>query len=52
MTVAITAVSIVAIVLGYRILMYALRHKRDLRAGASVGNSAFFVEVGDRDRET
>jgi len=52
MTLAITLVSLIALVLGYRVLMFALRHKRDLRAGASVGKSTFYVEVGDRERGT
>ena len=34
--------------LAYRLLMAALRSKGDVKAGANVGNSSFYLEVKDR----
>jgi hypothetical protein len=43
-----TFVLVMAIFLVYRVLMFALRRKGDLRAGGSIGKSAFYLEVHDR----
>ena len=35
--------------LAYRVLIFALRWRGDVKAGASVGTSSFYFEVKDRD---
>lgn len=44
------AVLLVALSFGYRLLSSALLRKGDMRAGAKVGSSTFFIEVKDRKR--
>lgn len=41
-------VVVLALVLSYRVLMFALRRKGDLRAGGSVGRTTFYLEVSDK----
>ncbi len=41
-------VCLVAILCGYRVLVYALRRKGDVRAGGQIGKGSFFIEVKDR----
>jgi len=42
------AVCIIALVLIYRLVLVAFDRKGDVRAGARVGPSSFFVEVRDK----
>lgn len=46
------AVFVVAFVLLYRLVSVALHRKGDLRAGAKIGPSSFFLEVRDKDKES
>lgn len=46
------AVFVVAFVLIYRLVLVALYRKGDLRAGAKVGPSSFFLEVRDKDKKS
>jgi hypothetical protein len=38
----------IALLLLYRVLTLALRSKGDVRAGASIAGSSFYIEVKDR----
>lgn len=46
------AVFVVAFALIYRLVLVALYRKGDLRAGAKVGPSSFFLEVRDKDKKS
>lgn len=46
------AVSVVAIVFIYRLVLVALHRKGDLRAGAKVGPNSFFLEIRDKDKKS
>jgi len=41
-------VCLVALFLGYRLLVYAMRRKGDVLAGGRFGKGSFFIEVKDR----
>lgn len=45
MDMATTVLCLVAVVLGFGVLVFALYRKGDVRAGARVGGSSFFIEV-------
>lgn len=45
-------VFVVAFALIYRLALVALHRKGDLRAGAKVGPSSFFLEVRDKDKKS
>jgi hypothetical protein len=44
-------VFVVAFVLLYRLVLVALHRKGDLRAGAKIGPSSFFLEVRDKGKK-
>jgi hypothetical protein len=41
-------VCLAAIFCAYRVLLFALRRKGDVRAGGQIGKGSFFIEVKDR----
>jgi len=47
-TAAVLLISFVALVLAYRVIIFALRRKGDVKAGVSAGRSSFYIEVKDR----
>jgi len=44
-------VFVVGLALFYRLVFIALHRKGDLRAGAKIGPSSFFLEVRDKDKK-
>jgi hypothetical protein len=44
-------VFVVGFALFYRLIFFALHRKGDLRAGAKIGPSSFFLEVRDKDKK-
>jgi len=52
MTITTAVVCVTAVILLYRLLIFALRRKGDVKASGTFGSTAFYLEFRDRRGET